>query len=27
LSAGQLVRVQQNRLMPLQFAPLYALTA
>jgi|GEM_PF-1207221 len=27
LSAGQLVRVQQNRLMPVQFAPLYALTA
>lgn len=27
LSAGQLVRVQQNRLMPTQFAPLYALTA
>lgn len=27
LAAGQLVRVQQNRLMPVQFAPLYALTA
>jgi hypothetical protein len=27
LSAGQLVRVQQNRLLPAQFATLYALTA
>ncbi len=27
LEAGQLVRVQQNRLIPLQLAPLYALTA
>lgn len=27
LAAGQLVRVQQNRLMPVQFSPLYALTA
>ncbi|MCA1930802.1 cell division protein ZapC domain-containing protein [Rheinheimera sp.] len=27
LAVGQLVRVQQNRLMPVQFARLYALTA
>jgi hypothetical protein len=27
LSAGLVVRVQQNRLIPVQFAPLYALTA